>query len=152
MSNVSLDQLQADVAARLAVKAFLSGVPIFIEDDPNGTAKDQAELEEKFERALADVGLALVVMSPFPKDHDFITSFEITMQLSVSVAVVENPARNRAAGGARKSCLAVVREVIAALMPAYQFENPPFSRPETFPDLNVFYVRAVRSLEISAEA
>jgi hypothetical protein len=125
MSAITVDQIQADIKARLVAHAYFADVPVYIENDFSLTPaeeKAQADIEES---ALLEKGLGLKILSPESLGSAIIRG-RLMVKAAIGIAIVEDVAANRAASGLRKPPLVALHHAIAALIPYYECPPQPF--------------------------
>jgi hypothetical protein len=133
---------QKDIRDRLAANTAFAGLAILIEEDPEGTAETDAAYDKAFEDALATQGVAIVVLSPFTARLDQAKRGAVSLRVMLPIALVENKQVNRAAGGAQRPALGLTLSAMKALLPAYEFADRPFGRPEMANGLLAYYLVA----------
>ena len=150
IGGIAFSALQADVASKLAAATYLAGVTIEIEDDSTKTESYNAAIGDRWEKALETKGVVIGVGVPMPGNASTAPG-SMAFRATVPVVVEENPAVNRATGGAGKPWMQLVEAVIAALVSEYEFDGEePFTRPKPEEPVRTSVVLPRRLVEVSA--
>lgn len=139
---MKINARQKDICDRLAANIAFTGLAILIEEDPLADAAADAAYDKAFETALADKGVVLVVLSPFTARLSQAKQGGVSLRVMLPIAIVENKQVNRSAGGAQKPALGLVETAMSVLLPAYEFADRPFGRPEMANGLLAYYLIA----------
>jgi hypothetical protein len=151
-----LNQVQALVAASLAANTFFAGVTVLLEFDPAADATSIAQMEAKFEDALATSGVVIVVLTPFAEKMDESKDGGLSLAVTVPVIFVESLSVNR--GPARAAVPAspgvpalsavtpfgypasqMMEQGLKSLINGFKFPHTPVTRPVKADDGCLYY-------------
>lgn len=139
MSAATLTTVQALAKTCLAANTAFAGLTILLELEEGASPAELAALEKAFETALLRQGLAVIVLSPELVGLDNATAAGLSAEMSVLVAICENPEVNRGAADplsdppripSGKSARLLLQSAVTALLPEFRFPPQVAGRPQ----------------------
>jgi hypothetical protein len=143
---MNFDEIQVDIETRLKANPALVPFLMLLENDPRATADELAAFEQRFEQAMAQLGLAIIILSPSAQQVDAVKDAGTSLLITPPIAVCENLEVTRnVQGPSRTNGLRIVQQVVRSLLSAYKFPNEPFGQPEIGKDgLTYYYIHPAR--------